>query len=108
VRRLASADSPLNADQSNVVAAAELLLGDLLRRDARNAAAAEHWRAAAQYLEPFAKAHNNSALTLFARAQLRLGNLEEAGALAAQLRASEYRHPSYADLINELNRGRGT
>jgi hypothetical protein len=42
-----------------------------------------------------------------ARAHLRLGEHSEARLLAARVQASNYRHPAYADLVNELARAAG-
>jgi len=98
----------LNAEQATVAAAAGLLLGDLLRREEGARAATEPWRAALERLRAFEKQDNYPVLTLVAGLQRRLGKSEEGRALASRVQASKYRHPAYADLVNELGRGTGT
>lgn len=107
VRQLESQGKRLNPDQSGVVAAVALILGDLLDRSGQREAAERSWRAAAERVGPQAENENYPVLTLLARAQLRLGQLAEARASAARVQASNYRHPAYADLMNELSRGTG-
>ncbi len=99
----------LNADQASTVAAVELTLGDLLARGGRREASGKHWRTAVERLRTQAENENYPVLTLLARLQSRLGQLGEARALAARVQASKFRHPAYADLVNELTRvaGRG-
>jgi len=107
VGRFESQGARLTADQMDIVAAVELILGDLLVRNGQRDAAAAHWRAVAERLRPLAEHDNLPALALLARAELRLGNLAEARALAARVEASNYRHPAYADLVNELTQAAG-
>ena len=90
------------------MAAVELLLGDLLERSGNTDSAAAHRRSAVSRLQAFATPGNHPVLTMLARLQLRLGQLEESNALAARLRESKYRHPAYAEFVNELGRGVGT
>jgi tetratricopeptide (TPR) repeat protein len=107
VRRFESPGKQLNADQAGVVAAAELILGDVLRHGGKIDAATEHWHSAAEYLHRFEKPGNPPVLTLLARLLLRLGQRDEGIALAARVQTSKYRHPAYADLVNELSQGAG-
>lgn len=102
VRSAVASGKPLDADQIRIAAAAELALGDLRARDARPAAARELWQAAAQRLQAPAASGELPAMTLLAQAQLRLGAIEPARALAARIEASPYRHPAYADLRQRL------
>ena len=107
VGALESRGKQLTADQASIVADATLALGDLLGRASQRKAAGRHWRSAIDRLLPLANRENFPALTLLARAQLRLGRLAEARATAARVERSNYRHPAYADLVNELSRGTG-
>ena len=107
VRSLESSGKQLNTEQASVAAAAELILGDMLHRSGKIDAATVHWRSAAERLQPFAKTGAPSMLTLLARLQLRLGHGDEGSALAARVQASNYRHPAYADLVNELAQAAG-
>jgi hypothetical protein len=107
VGRIESLGKRLNADQSSVVAAVELALGDLLNRNGQGETAGRYWRTATERLHQQTENENYPALTLLARAQLRLGQLAEARASATRIQASKYRHPAYADLVNELSRETG-
>lgn len=108
VRQAESKGTQLSAEQTAIVADVELLLGDVLKREKEPEDAARHWRAASARLRPLAQNENFAVLALLARAQLRLGQIAEARELAARIRASKYRHPVYADLVNELNREAGS
>jgi tetratricopeptide (TPR) repeat protein len=107
VGRFESQGKQLSADQVRVVADVGLALGDLLDDIGRREAAGAHWRAVVERLHPQAENQNHPVLTLLARAQLRLGQLAEARASAARVQASNYRHPAYADLVNELAQAAG-
>ncbi|MEP7182529.1 MAG: hypothetical protein ABI886_10100 [Betaproteobacteria bacterium] len=91
-----------NADETTIVASVEMTLGDLLDRSGKPEVAVRHWRAAAARVRPLAERDNYAAITLLARAQLRLGQPVEARSLAARVQTSRYRHPAYADLVSEL------
>jgi hypothetical protein len=106
-KQFMAAGKRLNADQIGVVAIVELALGDLYSREGRIDAAADHWRASIARLEPFTSQASHAALTALARANLRLGNLELARTITAQIQASNYRHPAYASLVAELSRAAG-
>jgi hypothetical protein len=84
-----------------------LVLGDFLNRAGRRSAAEDHWRIAADRVQPLARAERLPAMALLARAQLRLGQREDARKLAARVEASNYRHPAYADLVSELAHAAG-
>jgi tetratricopeptide (TPR) repeat protein len=109
VERFESQGKRLNAEQESIVASVELALGDLLARGGRREAGENHWRAAVERLRSQAENENHPVLTLLARLYLRLDRLGEARALVARVQASKYRHPAYADLVNELTHvaGRG-
>jgi eukaryotic-like serine/threonine-protein kinase len=92
----------LDAEQTQIAAAVELALGDLLARNAEPAEARARWQAAAARLKVPAAAGALPALTLLAHSQLRLGATDDARALAARIDASSYRHPAYADLRQRL------
>ncbi len=107
VKNIESQGKQLSADQTGMVADVGLALGDLLDRGRRREAAGERWRVAVERLRPLAELENYPVLTLLARAQLRLGQLAEARALAARVQASDYRHPAHADLVKELAQAAG-
>jgi serine/threonine-protein kinase len=90
------------AEYVAMVAAVELALGDH-RAEARDlAAAGGHWSVAQRRLQRPSSTGDWTALTLLARAQLRLGALAQARELAQRIEASPYRHPSYRMLTAEL------
>lgn len=91
----------LSGIQAEVVARAELAAGDLADRDGNPEGARARWNAAASRLQT-ASLDNYSVVTLLAQLRVRLGDLEEARRLAARVEASNYRHPAYAGLVNEL------
>ncbi len=107
IKNLEAQGKRLSADQAGIVADVALTLGDVLNRSGQRAAAGKYWRAAIERLKPLAERENYPALTQLARAQLRLGLLAEAHASAARVHASKYRHPAYADLVNELAQAAG-
>lgn len=97
----------LTADQITTVAAVDLALGDALQRLGKYDVATESWRASVEQLQQISQPEDFRVLTLLARAQLRLGNFEAANLLAAQVQASNYRHPAYAALVTELTHAAG-
>jgi tetratricopeptide (TPR) repeat protein len=107
VRRIESSGVKLNRLQAEIVGRVELISGDALAREGREDAARERWSGAARRLQPLAANDNFPAITLLARARLRLGEEAEARALAARVEASKYRHPAHAGLANELARAGG-
>ncbi len=88
-------------------AAAEFELGGLLNRLGNRDEALTHWRQVASRLEPHQQETNFALLTLLARARLAMGEREAAEALARRIEASPYRHPAFAELINQMNGGKG-
>ena len=92
----------LDAEQTQIAAAIELALGDLLARDTSPAEAQARWRATAARLQAPTAAGALPALTLLAHSRLRLGAIEDARALAGRIDASSHRHPAYADLRQRL------
>ena len=93
--------------QKLIVAEVEVALGDLLSGQGRSAPAREAWQSAADRLRPVAANENHPAMTLLAQALLRLGQRDEARAIAARIESSNYRHPAYAGLVKELAREAG-
>ena len=93
----------LDADQTATTAAVELALGDLFERAAQPALARTHWQAATERLRSVGSETDWRAITLLAQAQLRLGAIDDARALARRIEASPYRHPAYADLRQRLD-----
>ena len=89
-------------------AEAELRLGLLLAAHADREVARGHWRAVVEHLAPYEKDANFHLLTLLARARLALGETEAARALKDRIVASSYRHPNFAEFINEWERGSGS
>lgn len=102
VKRFEATGVPLAAEESGIAATAELALGDWLDRLGKRDSALAHWQAAAARLEPFARQDHRPAQTQLALARLRLGQIDAARALAAQVENSNYRHPAYADLVAAL------
>ena len=92
----------LDAEQTHIAAAIELVLGDLLARDTRTAEAQVRWQAAAARLQAPAAAGALPAMTLLAHSRLRLGAIEDARTLAGRIDASSYRHPAHVDLRQRL------
>lgn len=98
----------LDIEQNVIVAQVELMLGDLLAAERKQEDAATHWRAAAERARQYADQGNLPALTLLAHTRLRLGLVDQARELAKRIESTSYRHPAYADLVNELAQGTGT
>jgi serine/threonine protein kinase len=106
-RRLAPDGAQQGPERDQIIARAEVLLGDrLLFHNPESAA--EHWRAAALRLQrQTADVGDPASLSLLAQAQWRLGQHSEARVLLAQLEQSSYRHPDQADLRQRLLRASG-
>ena len=102
VKSAESSGKPLDTEQTRIVSAVELALGDLLGRRGQLAPAQAHWRVATERLQALAADGELPALTLLAQARLRLGAIDEARSLAKRIEASPYRHPAYADLRQRL------
>jgi serine/threonine-protein kinase len=102
VKSAESNGKPLDTEQTRIVSAVELALGDLLARRAQSASARAHWQVAAERLQALAAGGGLPALTLLAQARLRLGAIDEARSLAKRIEVSPYRHPAYADLRQRL------
>ena len=88
-------------------ATAEFELGRLLNQMGNREEALTHWRNVASRLEPHQQDTNFALLTLLARARLALGERDAAQALTQRIQASPFRHPTYAELVKEMNRGKG-
>ncbi|HEX6706982.1 MAG TPA: serine/threonine-protein kinase [Albitalea sp.] len=97
----------LDALQLRQLSSVQLLLGDWLAREGRREAAGAHWLAAADRLRPLADKGSAPAMTLLARAEVRLGHADAARSLATRIRSTPYRHPDFAALVNELADGVG-
>ena len=102
IRKLELSGKQFSGMQTEIVATAELISGDLLNHDDQHAAARSRWASAAERLQPEFSSNNYPALTLLARIRLRLGDLTAARALTARVEASKYRHPAYAELVKEM------
>ena len=107
VQQFATADRALTRNRDLTVAQVEEKLGALLAQQGRADEAAPHWRAVVARLQDYDQAGDWPALTLRATAHARLGEIAEARALAQRVEASPYRHPAYADLIQQLAGGAG-
>ena len=88
-------------------ASAEFQLARLLDQNGQQGEAAGHWHGVVESLASFQQESNFHLLTLLARARLALGERDAAEELARRIEASAYRHPNYADLVNEMARGKG-
>jgi eukaryotic-like serine/threonine-protein kinase len=97
-----SAGKSVDAEQARELSSAELLLGDLVAREGASDEASTLWQRAVQRLRKLAEGNNPQALTLLARAELRIGRSAEANLLAERVRNSSYRHPDQAALADEL------
>lgn len=107
-RQWAPAGAQVGPERDQVIARAELLLGDRLLPRAADSATA-HWRAVVARLQagPPAEPGDPASLSLLAQAYWRLGRHSEAQALLARLDHSSYRHPDQADLRQRLLRSAG-
>lgn len=107
VRGIEASGKVLSGAQAEIVASVEMISGDALETKGRRDAARDRWRSAVARLRSRSDSTDYSALTLLARAHLRLEELADARALAARIAASTYRHPAYAALVHELAQGAG-
>jgi tetratricopeptide (TPR) repeat protein len=107
VNRLVEGGKKLRPGQLQAYAAAEFQLGRLLSENGRYDEAAAHWRAVVDGLAPFEQESNFHLITLLARARLALGDRDAAQNLAHRIESSSYRHPNYADLVNEMAHRKG-
>ena len=94
--------SEVPAELVIVVADAGLVLGDLQDRGGQPQAARTTWKAAAARLRPQAEQLIPAAMTALAKADLRLGGIQDAHAWADRVRGTSYRHPAFADLLKQL------
>jgi tetratricopeptide (TPR) repeat protein len=101
-QRLESSGKRLDWVQHTIVASVELALGDLLSHSGHSDAAASHWAASIARLQSHPGHTSYPARTTAARALLRTGQVQEARLLAADVKNSMYRHPTYADLVMEM------
>ena len=90
------------AQNQNVVAEADLTLGDLLAKAGDAAGAQRAWQDASARLRPLAERLNPVAMTLLGQADFRLGGTQDARSWADRVRGTSYRHPAYADLQQKL------
>ncbi|HEX4857372.1 MAG TPA: toll/interleukin-1 receptor domain-containing protein [Usitatibacteraceae bacterium] len=88
-------------------AAAQFQLGLILRKRGKSDYAEVHWRKIVDLLKDHEPDSNFHLLTLLARTRLALGERDAAAAIARRIEGSLYRHPGYADLVKELDRGPG-
>ena len=107
VRALVQDGKKLLPGQLLVSANAEFQLGRLLHQHGRQNEAMAHWRAVVASIASFQQESNFHLLTLLARAKLALGERDAAQELVRRIEVSAYRHPNYADLVNEMARGKG-
>lgn len=64
------------------------------------------WRRAESLLLPFADLSDGGVLTALARARLYLGDLSGADTLAHRIASTDYRHPAYSGLLDQLRSAR--
>jgi tetratricopeptide (TPR) repeat protein len=107
VRQFTTADRGLNQSRDLIVAQAELQLGVLLAAEGKTAEASVHWHAVVARVQPYAERGDLPAVTVLATAQVRLGAVAAARALAQRIESTPYRHPSYAALVEILAGGVG-
>lgn len=89
------------------LAAAYIALGDHDLKVSGSDARAS-WNAAVRLLEPHAATGDGFVLTTLAQARLRLNDAEGARRLVARIEPTIYRHPAFAELLNQLHAARGT
>jgi serine/threonine-protein kinase len=104
----AATNRPLDAEQARIAAAAALVLGDRLQPNAGNtpgAKAEAHtlWRKAEQRLQSAVARSDLPALALHGRLRWRLGQVQEARAIAETLSSSRFSTPDAAALHHELS-----
>ena len=97
----------LRAEQVFYASAAEFELARLLRANGLAAEASKHWREVANRLAPYESESNYALLTLLARTRLALAERDGADAIFNRIEKSSYRHPNVAELVKEMNRGKG-
>jgi len=78
-----------------------------LQRGRDDAAARRNREFVVSELGPYADMHDGAILTPLARARLQLGDAAAAQALAERVGSTSYRHPAYAELLNQLKAARG-
>ena len=82
-----------------------MALGDLLASDNKLEDARFNWQEVVAAMATARAGRDFPAMTLLARALVRENDLATATALSARVRASEYRHPEFVELTQELNSG---
>ena len=102
VRRYEQEGSEVTADDLLIVAPAGMALGDLLAAEGHADQARAAWMEAAARVRPDAEHLNPAAMTTLALLDLRMGNTQDARALADSVQATSYRHPAFADLQKQL------
>ena len=106
--RKISRDTPDREKLSVEIANAALTLGDLQAALKNNDAAFQAWRHALAQLNPFAHLKDGAVLAPLARARLLLGDVQGAKVLADEIQKSSFRHPAYAEFLNQLQAARGS
>ena len=108
VHAFINAGKKLRPAQLLPYAEAELQLGHFFAATGDRETAQAHWRVVVDLLSPFERDANFHLLTLLARARHALGGQEDVRALKETITASAYRHPNYAEFIDEWARGTGS
>jgi hypothetical protein len=107
-RRTEAAGKALSSVQAEMLVTVQTLLGDALAGVGQRDAAIEHWSAVMARLQAAGDNAGNWVLTMRARMCLRLGQDAEAREILKRVEASNYRHPAFADLVNETRQVPGT
>jgi tetratricopeptide (TPR) repeat protein len=102
IRKYQQEGSDIPSQNQLIVAAAELAHGDLLAKLGRLDAARSAWRSAGAQLRPQAEQLRPAAMSLLGQADLRLGGIQDARAWADRVMGTTYRHPVFADLLQQL------
>ena len=95
---LSQAGKTLSPSQQGAVARVELLLGDLLNRTSPPQAHAL-WERVSATLLPASEKGDIPLTVMRAHALARLGKTQELQSLVERLKASDYKHPLYAELL---------
>jgi tetratricopeptide (TPR) repeat protein len=107
VRQFTTADRGLTQARDLIVAEAESQLGVLLAAEGKTEEASAHWHAVVARVQSYAERGDLPAITVLATAQVRLGAVAAARALAQRIESTPYRHPAYAALVKMLAGGVG-
>ena len=88
-------------------ATAQFELGRLIAANGQPEDASVHWREIIAGLNADDAKSDFDLLTLLARAHYAVGEIDRARDLVQRIHVSTYRHPAFAELVKEMNSGKG-